>query len=248
MKITRMQLRRLIESVYVDDQGVAIDSATGAKKQFEQFDKIVDRLLSLLPPDQSSKLSVLLKSDDPINQNMGLELIDSLAMMSDNEEEITRLGNELRRYMDWFEIMDSGIDKPDSPVKYPELEAKWPEIKSVLFQYALKAVRENFDVLLKNAVNYASPTSPGYSQGWQVRTTFDIIDLIKKYPGGASYVKIAKLLGKDRDLKNMVSDAIYEPMDNDQSDMSSLYNQVTGTLYPDWFDNFTSSNPRGFVD
>jgi len=153
MKITRRQLRRLIESVYVDDQGVVIDSATGAKKQFEQFDKIVDRLLSLLPPDQSSKLSTLLKSDDPMNQNMGLELIDSLAMFSDNEEEITRLGNELRRYMDWFEIMDSGIDKPDSPVQHPELEAKWPEIKSALLQYALKAVRENFDVLLKNAVN-----------------------------------------------------------------------------------------------
>ena len=246
MKITRRQLRRLIESVYVDDQGVAVDSATGAKKQFEQFDKIVDRLLSLLPPDQSSKLSVLLKSDDPINQNMGLALIDSLAMMSDNEEEITRLGNELRRYMDWFEIMDSGIDKPDSPVQHPELEAKWPEIKSALLQYALKAVKDNFDMLLNNAVNYASPTSPGYSQGWQVETNFDIIDLIKKYPKGASYVKIAKLLGKDRDLKNMVSDAIHEPMDD--SDMSSLYNQVTGTLYPDWFNNFTSSNSRGFVD
>jgi len=59
-------------------------------------------------------------------------------------------------------------------------------------------------------------------------------------------VKIAKLLGKDRDLKNMVSDAIYEPMDD--SDMSSLYNQVTGKLYPAWFDNFDSSNSRGFVD
>ena len=172
MKITRRQLRRLIESVYVDDQGVAIDSATGAKKQFEQFDKIVDRLLELFPA-QREKLSVLLKSDDPTNQEMGLSLIESLAMMVDNEEEVLKLVNVLRQYMKYFEIMDSGIDKPDSPVQYPELEAKWPKIKSVLLQYALKAVRENFDVLLKNAVNYAAPTSPGYAQGWQVRTTFD---------------------------------------------------------------------------
>jgi hypothetical protein len=206
LKITRRQLRRLIESVYVDPEGIAVDSATDTMKQFEQFDKIVDRLLSLLPPDQSSKLSLLLKSDDEMNQNMALELIEQLAMFSDNEA----------------------------------------EIKSALLQYALKAVRENFDVLLKNAVNYASPTSPGYSQGWQVETSFDIIDMIKKYPKGASYVKIAKLLGKDRDLKNMVSDAIHEPMDD--SDISSLYHQVTGILSPDWFDNFTSSNPRGFVD
>ncbi|NBS12949.1 MAG: hypothetical protein EBS77_09865, partial [Gammaproteobacteria bacterium] len=116
----------------------------------------MDRLLSLLPPDQSAKLSTLLKSDDPMNQNMGLELIDSLAMFSDNEEAITLLGNALRRYMEWFEIMDSGIDKPDSPIQYPELEAKWPKIKSALLQYALKAVKDNFNMLKDNAVNYAS--------------------------------------------------------------------------------------------
>ena len=246
MKITRRQLRRLIESVYVDDQGVAIDSATGAKKQFEQFDKIVDRLLELFPPEQREKLSVLLKSDDPTNQEMGLSLIESLAMMGDNEEEVLKLVNVLRQYMKYFEIMDAGIDKPDSPVQYPELEAMWPKIESALLQYALKAVRENFDVLLKNAVNYASPTSPGYTQSWQVRTTFDIIDLIKKYPKGESYVKIAKKLGKNNVLKKIVNNAIYEPMDG--SDISSLSNQVTGTLYPDWFDIFDSSNPRGFVD
>jgi hypothetical protein len=246
VKITRRQLRKLIrESVYVDPEGVAVDAAADTLKQFKRFDKIVDYLLELFPA-QREKLSVLLKSDDPTNQEMGLSLIESLAMMVDNEEEVLKLVNELRQYMKYFEIMDAGIDKPDSPMQYPKLEAMWPKIKSALLQYALKAVRENFDVLLKNAVNYAAPTSPGYAQGWQVRTTFDIIDLIKNYPKGASYVKIAKQLGKNRVLKEIVNDAIYEPMGD--SDISSLANQVTGTLYPDWFDNFTSSSPRGFED
>lgn len=146
MKITRKQLRKIIiETVYVGSEGVAIDSEN--INNLETYNRLIDHL-SVLTKDipNTDTVMKLVKNNYPDNQMMGLELIDTLAMMSENEDEILKVTKQLRQYTNYLKTQNSpGVtNQPSAGVQYPESKSE-----TFLLKIKPKLVSKIHDVINK---------------------------------------------------------------------------------------------------
>jgi len=177
LKITRRQLRRLIETVVAGTEpGDAVDLetvSTVSSVNQEKYNNVIDSLIKMFPADQASKLSVMLKSDDPENVNMGLALADSLSMSMENEKEIQTLIRRLENISQTVAAAKDFEENPhrpinwgsgSHPIEYPIFEEIEDAIYSVikdnlgdLFNFAPLTTLNNFNLInsfVDGSLNY----------------------------------------------------------------------------------------------
>lgn len=199
MKITRRQLRRLIETVVAGTEpGDAVDLetvSTVSSVNQEKYNNVIDSLIKMFPADQASKLSVMLKSDDPENVNMGLALADSLSMSMENEKEIQTLIRRLENISQTVAVAKDFEDNPhrpinwgsgSHPIEYPIFEEIEDAIYSVikdnlgdLFNFAISHIRaDSYEIESDDGLS-SETYSGGGMEPWKVPTFKRIITLMK---------------------------------------------------------------------
>ena len=202
MKITKRQLRRLIrETIYVDSAGTAIDYDSAPK----EYENLIDDLLVLIKDFPNiDKVMLLVKSDDPESQAMGLELIDSLAMMFENEDEILELTKQAQQYVELFKMHQNPdvVNRPSQGSQY----TGWSEIdEQRLVSKIHEVIQNNFRELIIKLRDTSKLNPSDDFMSWKIKSIPFIIQLD---PQLAGYAKAAeKEYGTDLALYPFVDTA-----------------------------------------